>query len=55
MGFFNCCSLVGHSGIDISGVLGTSGVFVCGGSGFGGGLYAGGGGGSCSNLILLAS
>ena len=54
MGFFNSCALEGHSGMGAS-VLGTGGVFVCGGSGFGGGLYAGGGGGSCSRLILLAS
>ena len=36
-------------------VLGTSGVLVSGGSGFGGGLYAGGGGGSCSKSNLLVS
>jgi len=36
-------------------VLGTSGVFVSGGSGFGGALYAGGSGGSCSNTILFLS
>ena len=53
-GFFNCCSLVGHSGTGAS-VLGTSGVLVSGASGAGGALYAGGLGGSCSNLILFAS
>ena len=54
MGFFNCCALVGHSGIFAS-VLGTDGVLVSGGSGFGGALYAGGFGGSCFKSILLAS
>ena len=36
-------------------VLGTSGVLVSGAFGAGGGLYAGGGGGSCSNFILFLS
>ena len=53
-GSFNCCALVGHSGIGAS-VLGTLGAGASGTSGFGGGLYAGGGGASCSNLILFAS
>ena len=53
-GFFNCCSLVGHSGIGAC-VLGTSGVLVSGASGAGGALYAGGSGGSCSNTILFLS
>ena len=54
MGFFNSCALVGHSGIGVS-VLGTSGVLVSGASGAGGGLYAGGSGGFCSSFILFLS
>ena len=54
IGSFNCCALDGHSGMGAS-VLGTAGVLVSGGSGFGGALYAGGGGGSCSSFILFAS
>ncbi len=54
-GSFNCCALVGHSGLSGVVCFGTPGVFVSGDSGFGGGLYAGGGGGSCSNTILFLS
>ena len=44
-GSFNCCALVGHSGIDPS-VLGTVGACGAGASGFVGGLTGGGGGAS---------
>ena len=54
-GSFNCCALVGHSGMGSS-VLGTVGAAgASGASGFGGALYAGGGGACCSNFILFAS
>jgi len=54
MGFFNCCSLVGHSAFGAV-FLGTAGVFVSGVSGFLGGAIGGGFGGSCSNFNLFAS
>ena len=54
MGFFNCCSLVGHSAFGAVS-LGTAGVFVSGVSGFLGGATGGGFGGSCSNFNLFAS
>ena len=56
MGFFNCCALLGHSGI-FSSVLGTAGVcvFASGASGFWGGAIGGGSGASCSYSNLFAS
>ena len=59
IGFFNCCSLVGHSGIGAS-VFGTVGVFGVGGSGASGSSGDFTGGTSCdfcsvSYCNLLAS
>ena len=54
MGFFNCCSLVGHSafGAVFLGTAGVSGVSV---SGFFGGATGGGSGAFVSYSILFGS
>jgi len=53
-GFFNCCSLVGHSAFGAVS-LGTAGVFVSGVSGFLGGATGGGSGAFVSYFNLFAS